>query len=267
MRMPGRVYLVGAGPGDPDLLTVKAARLLASAEVVVYDRLVSQDILELVRDGATMIAVGKEPGRHPVPQGKINRILIAQARAGYMTVRLKGGDPFIFGRGSEEAAALAAAGLRCEVVPGITAAQGAAASIGIPLTHRGMASSVRFITGHRRAGEPLAFDWSGLANAETTLVVYMGAATIGEVTTRLLAHGRAPRTPVLAISRATTSAERRLVSNLANIPCDMIAANLDGPVLFIIGEVVGLHSRAEAGPVLHAALAEIAAGDAGALHA
>ncbi len=267
MRMPGRVYLVGAGPGDPDLLTVKASRLLASAEVVVYDRLVSDEILALVRDGATMIAVGKEPGRHPVPQDEINRILVAQARAGHMTVRLKGGDPFIFGRGSEEAAALAAAGLRCEVIPGITAAQGAAASTGIPLTHRGLASSVRFITGHCRADEPLAFDWPGLADAETTLVVYMGAATIGEVAAQLLAHGCAPRTPVLAISRATTTAERRLVSSLASIARDMIDARLDGPVLFIIGEVVRLHTRSEGCPALHAALAEIAAGHEGALHA
>jgi uroporphyrin-III C-methyltransferase len=252
--MPGRVYLVGAGPGDPELLTVKALRLIGAADVLVYDRLVSPEIMALANPSALRICVGKEPKRHPVPQEEINDILIRQAMAGRMTVRLKGGDPFIFGRGSEEALALRAAGLSCEVVPGITAAQGCAAAAGVPLTHRGLATSVRLITGHCRQDEPLDFDWRGLADPETTLVVYMGAANIAEIAGRLVAEGLSPSTPVMAVNNGTTPEERRVVSELARVALDAAAAKFSGPVLFIIGAVVSLQAERHVCPLLRQAV-------------
>lgn len=250
MIMPGRVYLVGAGPGDPELLTVKALRLLSEADVIVHDRLVSNEIMALANPHAVRIPVGKEPRHHPVPQSEINRILLRQALAGRMTVRLKGGDPFVFGRGSEEAMALRAAGIACEVVPGITAAQGCAASTGVPLTHRGLATSVRFITGHCRQDQPLDFDWRGLADPATTLVVYMGAASIGEIASRLVAEGLTAATPVLAINNGTTPDERRVLSVLGAVARDAEAAHFDGPVLFVIGAVVSLYREEHVCPLL-----------------
>ncbi|MCB1520271.1 MAG: uroporphyrinogen-III C-methyltransferase [Hyphomicrobiaceae bacterium] len=255
MKMPGRVYLVGAGPGDPELLTLKAANLLAVADVIVFDRLVSPEILAFANPQARRIPVGKEPRRHPVPQSEINRILVREARAGHLVVRLKGGDPFVFGRGSEEALALRAAGLRCDVVPGITAAQGCAAATGVPLTHRGLATSVRFITGHCRADEPLDFDWDGLADPATTLVIYMGAANIAEIATRLQGHGRDPDTPVMAINNGTRPDERRLVSRLADIAITAADASFAGPVVFIVGDVVALYGDSHMSPALQSALA------------
>ena len=246
----GKVFLVGAGPGDPELLTMKAARLIAEAEVIVHDRLVSADILATAPASAERIDVGKRAGNHPVPQEEINEILIRQAMRGRTVVRLKGGDPFIFGRGSEEALALRAAGIRCDVVPGITAAQGCAAATGVPLTHRGLANSVRFITGHCRADTPLEFDWSALADPATTLVIYMGAANIAEISDQLRRHGMPGNTPVLAIANGTMRHERRIVSQLAGIVRDVSAARLDGPLLFIIGEVVSLYASGEVCPAL-----------------
>lgn len=254
MILPGHVYLVGAGPGDPDLLTVKALRLLSEAEVVVYDRLVSHEIMMLANPLAVHIPVGKEPRRHSVPQSEINRILVRQALAGRMTVRLKGGDPFVFGRGSEEAIALRAAGIACEVVPGITAAQGCAASTGVPLTHRGLATGVRFITGHCRQDEPLDFDWRGLADPATTLVVYMGAANIDLIASRLVAEGLPPTTPVLAINNGTTPQERRVLSVLGAVAREAEAAQFDGPVLFVIGAVVTLYDSSPVCPILREAI-------------
>ena len=181
----GKVYLVGAGPGDPELLTLKAVRAIAEADVVVYDRLVPDSILATIGDGAARINVGKQATFHPVPQEEINDMLVRLGRAGRTVVRLKGGDPFIFGRGSEEAAELERAGIPYEVIPGITAAQGCAASARIPLTHRGLATSVRYVTGHRKANEPLDLDWATLADPETTLVVYMGLANIEEIAAKL----------------------------------------------------------------------------------
>ncbi len=250
MILPGRVYLVGAGPGDPDLMTVKAQRLLAEAEVVVFDRLVSREIMRLANPLAVQISVGKEPRHHLVPQSEINRILVRQALAGRMTVRLKGGDPFVFGRGSEEAIALRAAGIACEVVPGITAAQGCAASTGVPLTHRGLATSVRFITGHCRQDEPLDFDWRGLADPDTTLVVYMGAASIASIAHRLVSEGLPASTPVLAVNNGTTTRERRLLSVLGSVAGAADAALFEGPVLFIVGAVVTLYDGAPLCPIL-----------------
>lgn len=257
MEMPGRVYLVGAGPGDPDLLTLKAVRLLAAAEVVVYDRLVSKEVMALANPNATKIAVGKQSKRHLVPQDAINEILVKHAKAGRMTVRLKGGDPFVFGRGSEEALALRDAGFTCDVVPGITAAQGCAASAGVPLTHRGLATGVRFVTGHCRHDQPLDLDWTGLADPNTTLVVYMGAANLSEITSRLMQEGLAPSTPVLAINNGTTPSERRLVSTVADIAQAATAAAFNGPVLFIVGHVVSLYGGIRLCPVLRDAVAYI----------
>jgi len=243
MTRAGKVHLVGAGPGDPELLTLKAARLISNARVLVHDRLVSDAILSMVPADATRIDVGKSPKRHPVPQDAINATLIAHAAAGHDVVRLKGGDPFIFGRGGEEALALAAAGIACEVVPGITAAQGAAASVGIPLTHRGVAEHVTYLTGHCRADQPLDFDFAKLADPTGTLVVYMGLATIGEICRELTAHGLAPDTPVLVVNRATTARERRLFTTLADCPADVLAQGLEGPSLFVVGAVAGLAAR------------------------
>lgn len=236
----GKIYLVGAGPGDPELLTLKAARLIRDADVVVYDRLVPDSILATIGDGAARINVGKQASFHPVPQEEINEMLVRLGRAGRTVVRLKGGDPFIFGRGSEEATELERAGIPYEVVPGITAAQGCAASLRIPLTHRGLATGVRYVTGHRKANEPLNLDWATLADPETTLVVYMGLANVEEIARNLIANGLAPDTPVLAVCQGTTAAEQRLCTSLAALPATSQEAGFAGPVLFIIGRVAGI---------------------------
>ncbi|MEM7498950.1 MAG: uroporphyrinogen-III C-methyltransferase [Pseudomonadota bacterium] len=240
MRMQGRVCLVGAGPGDPDLLTVKALRRIAEAEALVYDRLVSPEILALRAPTARMVAVGKAPGCHTMSQSRINQTLIDLSRSGLRVVRLKGGDPFIFGRGSEEAAELRAAGIPVEVVPGITAAQGAAASSGVPLTHRGLATGVRYVTGHRQGDGRLDLDWQGLADPDTTLVLYMGMANIAEIAAALIAHGLDPEMPAMAVASATTPLERRRVSRLGRLAAEMASGPLSGPVLFIIGRVVAI---------------------------
>ena len=238
--MHGMVQLVGAGPGDPELLTLKALRAIEAAEVVVYDRLVSDAIMALVPPGAARIDVGKQPHNHPVPQDEINEILVRLGRSGRRVVRLKGGDPFMFGRGGEEALALADAGIACEVIPGITSAQGCAASLKVPLTHRTLATGVRLLTGHRRGDGALDFDWDGLADDQTTLVVYMGLATIPEISRELMKRGREPSTPVMAVSRGTQPDARQIVSTLGAIARDVKAAELATPTLFIIGEVVAL---------------------------
>lgn len=234
----GSVRLVGAGPGDPELLTIKAVRAIEAAEVLVYDRLVSDAVLALVPKGCKRIDVGKQPRHHPVPQEEINRILIQLARSGRQVVRLKGGDPFLFGRGGEEAMALEAAGIPFDVVPGITSAQGCAASLRVPLTYRGIATGVRYLTGQCRAGGSLDFDWSGLADPDTTLVVYMGLANIAEIAAELVQHGRSASTPVLAISRGTLSDERSIDATLGTIAEVVAHADLASPTLFIIGEIV-----------------------------
>ncbi len=259
MRQSGKVFLAGAGPGDPELLTVKAVRILQQAEIIVFDRLVSKEVLSLAPAHATLIDVGKEAQCHPVPQHEINHLLIGLAQAGHTVVRLKGGDPFIFGRGGEEALALAQAGIPFEVIPGITAAQACAASAHVPLTHRGVAQSIRFLTGHCRADEELNFDWRGLADPETTLVVYMGLQNIGIIAAELIAHGRCPDTPVMAISRGTTAQERRLTSALERIARDVGQARFEPPTLFIIGEAVAL--SASLGQPCHATRSQILAAE------
>lgn len=241
----GKVILVGAGPGDPDLLTVKAVRAIAAADVVVYDRLVSDEILAMIPEGAARINVGKQAGHHPVPQHEINDLLVRLGRTGRTIVRLKGGDPFIFGRGSEEAAELARAGIAFEVVPGITSAQGCAASARMPLTHRGLATGVRFVTGHCKADEPLDLDWASLADPRTTLVVYMGLSNLDEISRALTAHGLPPDLPALAVCQGTTPRERRVSATLATLPEAARAASFEGPVLFIIGAVAGLAGLGE----------------------
>ncbi len=238
--MTGKVFLIGAGPGDPELLTLKAMRMLQEAQVVVYDRLVSPEILALAPDHARLFSVGKSADDHPVPQDKINEILAELALQGLTVARLKGGDPLIFGRGSEEAAHLAAHGIPVEYAPGITAAQGAAAASGVPLTHRGLATGVRYVTGHRQANGTLDLDWKSLASEETTLVVYMGVANIGQIAMRLVAEGLSETTPVMAIANATTPRETRLCSELGRVALDVRDAGLKAPVLFIIGKGVNL---------------------------
>lgn len=238
---PGKVYLIGAGPGDPELLTCKALRVMQAADVVVYDRLVSPEIMALIPAGTQQIDVGKMAGRHTLPQDEINALLVGLARDGAAVARLKGGDPLIFGRGSEEAAELRAAGVAVEYIPGITAAQGAAASTGVPLTHRGLATGVRYVTGHRARDAALDLDWASLASEETTLVVYMGAANIGDIAAQLMRHGMPGDLGVMAISAATTPRETRLISTLAGIAGAVARADPEAPVLFVIGHVVELY--------------------------
>jgi uroporphyrin-III C-methyltransferase len=239
----GRVMLIGAGPGDPDLLTLKALRAIQKADVVVHDRLVSHEIMALVPAGKRRIDVGKLPKCHRVPQEAINALLVGLAREGLVVARLKGGDPLIFGRGSEEAAELRAAGVAVTYVPGITAAQGMAASTGVPLTHRGLATGVRYVTGHRAKDAKLDLDWASLASASTTLVVYMGVQNIAEIAFQLMRHGLPSGLPVLAVSAATTPRETRLLSTLASIATDVAAVGPDAPVLFVIGHVVSLYDE------------------------
>ena len=243
VKPQGKVILVGAGPGDPDLLTIKALKALETADVVVYDRLVSDQILALVPTGAARINVGKQPKQHPVPQVEINELLVRLAKSGRTIVRLKGGDPFIFGRGSEEALELKRNQVDFEVIPGITSAQGCAASLCLPLTHRGLATGVRYVTGHCRDDLDLDLDWHGLSDPQTTLVIYMGLANVGKIAERLLVAGRSSGTPVMAVNNATQASERHLLSTLGRIAEESAEAMFSGPVLFIVGEVVSLYDE------------------------
>ncbi|TGD75288.1 uroporphyrinogen-III C-methyltransferase [Mangrovimicrobium sediminis] len=235
----GEVYLVGAGPGDPDLMTFKAVRLLQSADVVLYDRLVSEPILEMARRDAKMIYVGKQRDDHAVPQEQINQLLLELALAGNRVVRLKGGDPFIFGRGGEEIDQLAAHQVPFQVVPGITAASGAACYAGIPLTHRDHAQSVRFVTGHRRDGS-LDLPWESFRSSNETLVFYMGLVGLPEICAQLIAHGRRPETPVALVERATFAEQRVLAGTLQDMPAIVEREQPRAPTLIIVGDVVKL---------------------------
>ena len=236
--MDAKVFIIGAGPGDPDLLTMKAHRLLQRADVVVYDRLVSADVLDLVPTGATRIFAGKAAGRHTMPQDEINALLLTLARSGRTVVRLKGGDPFVFGRGSEEALYLSRYGIAFEIVPGITAAAGCAAYAGIPLTHRGISKGVQFITGHDRDGEELDIDWQSLADPETTLVIYMGLGNAPRISRELIAAGLPDTTPAAAIENGTMPEQHVRLTTLAGLP--KAVADLTAPTLLIVGEVVAL---------------------------
>ncbi len=240
MNNNATVHLVGAGPGDPDLLTLKAVKALAKADVVVYDRLVSSDILDLIGPGATRIFVGKAASNHHLPQDDINALLVTLAKTNHTVVRLKGGDPFIFGRGSEEAEYLSRHGVPFTVVPGVTAASGISAALGIPLTHRGLATGVRFVTGHARAGQPLDMDWKSLADEQTTLVFYMGLANMAEISARLIGEGLPADTPAAAIAKGTTHSQRQCISTLAGLPGLVASLELPSPVLVVVGRVVSL---------------------------
>jgi uroporphyrin-III C-methyltransferase len=241
----GRASLVGAGPGDPELLTVKAVRALQSADVVLYDRLIDPRVLDIAPARARRIDVGKRCGRHAMSQAAINRLLVAQVRAGAHVVRLKGGDPFVFGRGGEELEALREAGTAAEVVPGITAALATAARLGMPLTHRGLSRSLHLITAHSRDREGVPqHDWRALAAAGGTLAVYMGARTLPKVAQALLAAGMPPAAPTIAVENATLPNERRIRRTLADIAAAVAEAAVEGPTLTLIGAVVAL---AEAG--------------------
>lgn len=236
--MVGTVYLVGAGPGAADLLTLRALRIVEAADIVVYDRLVSPDILDLAPAAAPRVDVGKRSGDHPTPQREINELLARLARRYPKVVRLKGGDPLLFGRGGEEIVHLARAGVPFDIVPGITAAQGAAASLGVPLTHRDCAGGVRYVSGHRRENGELDLDWNGLADPNTTLAVYMGLAKIDQIAKSIVACGRDPMTPAVAVSNATRSSQRRVFGTLHDIGRRAREEALEAPVLFLIGDVV-----------------------------
>ncbi len=241
--MRGKVFLVGAGPGDPGLLTLRAAELLETADVVVYDRLVSEAILDRVAAGVARIPVGKSSGRHSVPQDETNRLLATLAQAARRVVRLKGGDPFVFGRGGEEALYLQERGIAFEVVPGITAAVACAAYAGIPLTHRGMSHGFRVVTGHLRDDGELELDWRALADPDCTLVVYMGLATVDKICIRLVAAGLPSSTPAAAVQSGTTDAQRRFVGTLGSLPSLVRNHRLRPPALLVIGATVALASR------------------------
>lgn len=234
------VFIVGAGPGDPDLLTRKAERALRQADVVVYDRLVSDEILDLLPAGATRIFAGKAARDHHMPQEEINQLLVTLAKAGKKVVRLKGGDPFVFGRGSEEAEELAMNGVPFEVVPGVTASMGCTSYAGIPLTHRGLATGVKIVTGHRKEGHDLDLHWPSLADPDSTLVIYMGLTNVDLITEKLMEHGLPGDTPAAAIQNGTTAKQRTILTRLSNLPACVQRANLKAPTLLVIGQVVQL---------------------------
>jgi uroporphyrin-III C-methyltransferase len=240
---PGTVWLVGAGPGDPGLLTLHAAHALAGADVVVYDALVNPKILALARPGARMEAAGKRGGRPSPTQPDISRRLIELARAGNRVLRLKGGDPFVFGRGGEEALALVEAGIPFRLVPGITAAIGGLAYAGIPATHRETNSAVAFVTGHTAGGDlPAGLDWQALAKGVPVVVFYMGLTHLDEIARRMMEAGRPADDKVAIISKATTPDQRILVSTLGECAREAKAAGIEPPAIVAMGEVVGLHS-------------------------
>lgn len=261
MSEPGRVYLVGAGPGDPGLMTVRGLEALRRAEVVVYDRLVNPVLLDEASETARRIFAGKHAGAHCLPQSRINALLIEEAREGRIVVRLKGGDPFVFGRGGEEALALADAGIPFEVVPGVSAAVAVPAYAGIPVTHRGLGSSFAVVTGHEDPDKgTAAVDWARLATAVDTIVVLMGVKSLPRIVAELVIHGRSPATPVALIRWGTTDAQETVIGTLADIVARAARARLEPPVLAVIGEVVRLRERLEwfetRGQSLEAALVE-----------
>lgn len=235
---PGKAYLVGAGPGDPDLITVRGLELLRTADVILYDNLAAPGLLTHAKPGAETIYVGKKRALHVRRQPEINQLLVDKTRAGFAVVRLKGGDPYIFGRGGEEAEALAAESLPFEIVPGVTSASGVAAYVGVPLTHRDHTSAVTFVTGH----EADHIDWSRLGHTET-LVIFMGLTAFGAIAERLLAAGRAPETPAMAVRWATFPRQRTIVGTLADLAQKISEADLKPPALIVVGEVVGYRQR------------------------
>lgn len=235
----GKVYLVGAGPGDPDLLTLKAARLIQAADAVVFDNLVGEDILKLIKPSSRQIYVGKESSKHTLPQDSINELLVELAQEGLNVVRLKGGDPFIFGRGGEELSILAKAGVSFEVIPGVTAAAGCAAYAGFPLTHRDFAQSVTFVTGHLK-DNTVNLDWPALARPNQTIVFYMGIGAASEISQQMQAHGLPGTTPVAVVRNGTLPDQTTLLATLETLADTLSAHQIKPPALIIVGEVVSL---------------------------
>ncbi|GAA4052121.1 uroporphyrinogen-III C-methyltransferase [Parerythrobacter jejuensis] len=244
MAETGTIYLVGAGPGDPDLLTVRAARLLGSAQIIVHDGLVDRSILDLARPDATLISVAKQRSKHTLPQEDINALLVREARAGRDVVRLKGGDPLIFGRGGEEAEAARAEGIRVEIIPGISAANGAAAAAQIALTHRDASSIVSFVAGQCKGLKDQ--NWAGLAGAGRTLVIYMGVKTAPQIAEKLMADGLAPQMPVAVIENGARPNQRVLRGMLAGLPDLVESESVISPALIVIGEVTARDNLAVA---------------------
>jgi uroporphyrinogen III methyltransferase / synthase len=238
---PGTVYLVGAGPGDPGLLTVRGLELLRRAEVIVYDQLVNPVLLEEALPGAIKIFAGKQAGRHCVAQTEINEVLIGYARLGHEVLRLKGGDPFVFGRGGEEAEALAEAGIPFEVVPGVSSAVAVPAYAGIPLTHRKFASSFAVVTGHEARKAQSSVDWSKLATAVDTLVILMGLSNLPIIVSNLIKHGKSPETPIAVIGMGTTGEQERVLGSLADIVAKSVG--MEPPALIVVGDVVSLADK------------------------
>jgi uroporphyrin-III C-methyltransferase len=234
------VQIVGAGPGDPELLTVRAVRALQAADVVVYDKLVSAEILALVPAGATRIFAGKVARNHHMPQSEINMLLVGLAKSGRRVVRLKGGDPFMFGRGGEEAEALARDGVPFVVVPGITSASGCTAYAGIPLTHRGLAHGVRFVTGHTQDEGAPDLNWRSLADPDTTLIVYMGRTNVRQIADKLIEYGLPTATPAAAIIDGTRPEQTSLFTTLAELAQSIEKLDRAAPTLLVIGRVVAL---------------------------
>ena len=241
MNQPGICYLVGAGPGDPGLMTVRGMECLRRADVVFYDHLVSVDILDEVSATAERIYVGKQPGRHTLAQEQINRLLCRTVRVGHVVVRLKGGDPFVFGRGGEEALALAQAGLRFELVPGVTAGVAAAAYAGIPVTHRGISAAVTFVTGHESSDKDQhQTNWHEIARSSHTLCIYMGVRNLAAICARLMLHGRSPQEPAAVVEWGTLPRQRCVTGTLLDIAAKSVEQDLESPALIIVGEVVNL---------------------------
>lgn len=261
-QAPGTVTLVGAGPGDPELLTLKAVKALQAASLVLYDHLVSPAVLAFLPPDAERVYVGKESSRHTLPQGDIIELMVRLARSGRAVLRLKGGDGYIFGRGGEEAQALAAQGIPFTVVPGLTAAQGAAASVGIPLTHRDHACSLVLSTGHLRENRQLDMDWDLLARPNQTVVLYMGVNNLPEICRQLAAHGLPADTPAALVEKATLPDERCITGTLAELPSLALRHQVRPPALIMIGSVVSVRAQlmpaattaaTEGDPALHAA--------------
>ncbi len=240
----GVVYLVGAGPGDPDLITVKAVKALKAADVVVYDRLASPEILNLAPKSAERIYVGKCSGDHTVPQDQISKILVKQAQMGRKVVRLKGGDPFLFGRGGEEAEELKDAGIEFEIIPGVTSAIAVPAYAGIPVTHRHFSSSFAAVTGHEDPGkDESSVNWERLATAVDTIVVMMGVGRLDKITDALIRGGRSKKTPAAAIEWGATSKQRTVVGTLGNLAEKVVSEKVESPAIIVVGDVVNLHEK------------------------
>lgn len=239
----GKVYLVGAGPGDPELITVKGMKCIQTADVILYDRLINEELLAYAKRDAELIFCGKLPGYHAMQQETINHFLVRHAKKGKTVVRLKGGDPFVFGRGGEEAEALAKHGIEFEIVPGITSGIAAAAYAGIPVTHRDVSSSVAFITGHKRDGSSEDMKWESLAKGIDTLAIYMGVGNLPYIREQLLKHGKSASTPAAVIQWGTLYEQRTVTATLGTIVEAVEQAQIHNPSMIIIGEVVTLREK------------------------